>query len=71
MSPYKELNLNLTSNQQALKDGVHRIAKEVLRPTAVTLDRMSVARGDCARLADVDGAESGLCTRVSLGAHPD
>jgi len=41
MSPYKELNLNLTSNQQALKDGVHRIAKEVLRPTAVTLDRMS------------------------------
>ena len=35
MSPYKELNLNLPPKQQALKEGVHRLAKEVLRPTAV------------------------------------
>jgi len=41
MSPYRELNLNLTPHQQALKEGVHRFVKEVLRPTAVTLDRMS------------------------------
>jgi len=36
MSLYTDLHLNLSPEQQALKELVHRFAKEVLRPTAVT-----------------------------------
>lgn len=41
MSRYRELDLNLTPHQKALKEGVHQFAKTVLRPTAATLDRLS------------------------------
>jgi alkylation response protein AidB-like acyl-CoA dehydrogenase len=40
MSTYRELDLNLTPQQQTLKDGVHQFAEAVLRPTAVALDRL-------------------------------
>lgn len=41
MSLYTDLHLTLSPEQQALKELVHRFAKEVLRPTAVALDRLS------------------------------
>jgi alkylation response protein AidB-like acyl-CoA dehydrogenase len=41
MSTYRELDLNLSSEQAAFKNGVHQFAKAVLRPAAVALDRMS------------------------------
>ena len=31
MSTYRELDLNLTTHQKALKEGVHQFAKQVLR----------------------------------------
>jgi alkylation response protein AidB-like acyl-CoA dehydrogenase len=37
---YCELNLQLTPEQAMLKQSVHRFAAEVLRPTAVALDRL-------------------------------
>ena len=40
MSTYRELDLNLSPQQQALKEGVHQFAESVLRPTAVALDRL-------------------------------
>ena len=40
MDPYRDLNLTLTSEQQALKNTVHAFAEKVLRPTAAVLDRM-------------------------------
>jgi alkylation response protein AidB-like acyl-CoA dehydrogenase len=36
---YRELNLQLTEEQHAFRDGVHRFAAEVLRPQAASLDR--------------------------------
>jgi alkylation response protein AidB-like acyl-CoA dehydrogenase len=39
--PYTDLCLTLTPQQQALKDGVHQFARLVLRPAAMTLDRMA------------------------------
>lgn len=41
MRPYTELCLTLTPQQQALKEGVHQFARDVLRPAAVTLDRIA------------------------------
>lgn len=40
MSVYRELDLNLTPQQKALKEGVHQFAEQVLRPTAAALDRL-------------------------------
>ena len=40
MNMYRELELNLTTDQQTLKERVHQFAREVLRPTALTLDRL-------------------------------
>jgi alkylation response protein AidB-like acyl-CoA dehydrogenase len=37
---YRELNLQLTPEQEMLKDGVHRFAADILRPTAAALDRL-------------------------------
>jgi len=39
--PYTDLCTTLTPQQQALKDGVHQFARAVLRPAAMTLDRMA------------------------------
>ena len=39
--PYTDLCITLTPQQQALKDGVHQFARAVLRPAAMTLDRMA------------------------------
>lgn len=41
MLPYTELCLTLTPDQQALKEGVHQFAQDVLRPAATVLDRMA------------------------------
>ena len=41
MSTYRELDLHLTPQQKALKEGVHQFAKQVLRPTAAALDRLN------------------------------
>jgi len=38
---YRDLNLQLTPEQVALKEAAHRFAAQVLRPTAVALDRLS------------------------------
>ncbi|MGQ0812110.1 MAG: acyl-CoA dehydrogenase family protein [Nitrospiraceae bacterium] len=40
MTTYRELDVTLTPEQQALKKHVHEFAKSVLRPTAVALDRL-------------------------------
>jgi len=40
MSAYRELELNLTADDLALKEGVHQFAAEVLRPAAQALDRL-------------------------------
>lgn len=44
MSSYLELNTQLSSNQQALKEGVHQFAREVLRPVSTQLDKMNDPR---------------------------
>ena len=41
MSLYRELDVNLTPQQKALKEGVHQFSELVLRPAALALDRMS------------------------------
>ncbi|MBI5586596.1 MAG: acyl-CoA/acyl-ACP dehydrogenase [Deltaproteobacteria bacterium] len=41
MSTYLDLNLNLTDEQIALKEGIHRFAKEVLRPASIELDALA------------------------------
>ena len=40
MTTYRELDVRLTPEQQALKQHVHEFAKSVLRPSAAALDRM-------------------------------
>jgi alkylation response protein AidB-like acyl-CoA dehydrogenase len=40
MSPYLDLNRDLTSTQVALKEQAHRFAKEVLRPASTELDKL-------------------------------
>ncbi len=37
---YLELNLDLTDEQVALRDAVHRFAREVVRPASIELDRL-------------------------------
>lgn len=37
---YLDLNLNLTDEQMALKENIHRFAKEVLRPASIELDAL-------------------------------
>lgn len=39
--PYTELNLELTDEQQALKESVHKFAVEVMRPASLELDKMT------------------------------
>ncbi len=41
MDTYRELWVDLPEASQSLKENIHRFAKEVLRPTAVALDRIS------------------------------
>ncbi|RJP81681.1 MAG: acyl-CoA dehydrogenase [Desulfobacteraceae bacterium] len=38
---YKELNIELTDEQNAIKEETHRFAKEVLRPAGIELDKMA------------------------------
>ena len=38
---YLDLNLNLTDEQVALKENIHRFAKEVLRPSSIELDSLA------------------------------
>lgn len=40
MKTYRELDMRLTPEQQALKAHVHEFAKSVLRPTAAVMDRL-------------------------------
>jgi alkylation response protein AidB-like acyl-CoA dehydrogenase len=40
MQGYHELNVELPKDVQSLKENVHRFAKDVIRPAAITLDRM-------------------------------
>lgn len=44
MDNYQELNLEFPGEIESLKEGVHRFAKDVLRPAAVVLDRMTDPR---------------------------
>ena len=39
--PYLDLNLELTDEQQALKEATHKFAKEVLRPASIELDKLA------------------------------
>jgi alkylation response protein AidB-like acyl-CoA dehydrogenase len=41
METYVELDTHLNGEHQALKDNVHRFAKDILRPTAAALDSLS------------------------------
>ncbi|MGC8579182.1 MAG: acyl-CoA dehydrogenase family protein [bacterium] len=38
--PYKDLNLNLTEDEVAIKNSVHEFARDVLRPASIKLDKM-------------------------------
>src|SRR3569833_1901392 len=40
MIPYTDLCLTLSPQQEALKQGIHQFAREVLRPAAMALDRI-------------------------------
>ncbi len=40
MSTYREIDLNLTAEHQALKAGVHQFSAQVLRPASQALDRL-------------------------------
>ena len=40
MIGYTELNIELTDEQNAIKEETHRFAKEVLRPASIELDKM-------------------------------
>jgi len=40
MAPYTDLCPTLTPQQQAFKEGVHQVARDVLRPAAMALDRL-------------------------------
>ena len=44
MDIYRELNVGLPKDIESVKEGVHRFAKDVLRPAAVRLDRMTDPR---------------------------
>ncbi|MGC2760889.1 MAG: acyl-CoA dehydrogenase family protein, partial [Candidatus Binatus sp.] len=44
MDLYRELNVELPKDIESVKEGVHRFAKDVLRPAAVKLDRMTDPR---------------------------
>ena len=39
MGLYRELDLNLTPQQKALKEGVHQFAEQILRSTAPAVCR--------------------------------
>ena len=41
MSTYLELDLEITEEQEALKEQVHKFAREVLRPAALELDKIA------------------------------
>ena len=41
MIGYTELNIELTDEQNAIKEETHRFAREVLRPASVELDKLS------------------------------
>lgn len=38
--PYKDLNINLTEDEIAIKNSVHEFARDVLRPASIKLDKM-------------------------------
>ena len=44
MDLYRELNVGFPKDIESVKEGVHRFAKDVLRPAAVALDRMTDPR---------------------------
>ena len=44
MDIYRELNVGFPKDIESVKEGVHRFAKDVLRPAAVALDRMTDPR---------------------------
>lgn len=41
MATYRELSVDLSEEHESLKRSIHQFAKEVLRPAAIDLDRMS------------------------------
>lgn len=41
MSHYREIDLTLTEKQQQLKNAVHQFARDILRPTALRLDKFA------------------------------
>jgi alkylation response protein AidB-like acyl-CoA dehydrogenase len=41
MSRYTETNMNITDEQVALKESIHKFCKEVLRPASVELDKIA------------------------------
>ena len=41
MSPYLDLNPQLTETQQTLKQEIHRFAAEIARPASIELDTLA------------------------------
>ncbi len=65
MIGYTELNIELTDEQNAIKEETHRFAKQVLRPASVELDKMApedVIRSDLFWDAMKKGYELGFHT---------
>jgi hypothetical protein len=44
MDTYRELDVEFPKELESIKEGAHRFAKQVLRPAAVVLDRMTDPR---------------------------
>ncbi len=66
MAKYLELNLNLSQEQLALRDSVHKFAAEVLRPTSRALDKLA----DPAEVIDKESALWGVFRQAyELGYH--
>ena len=41
MPRYTETNMSITDEQTALKESIHKFAKEVLRPASIELDKIA------------------------------
>lgn len=66
MEGYRELSADVSGEYEALKDNVHRFAREVLRPAAIALDRMANPQDVIARSSPLHEV---LRSAYRLGYH--
>ncbi len=66
MATYRELTADFPEEYRSLKESIHQFAKEVLRPAAITLDRMNDAQDV---IAPGSPLRQAFKTAYSLGYH--